>query len=445
MNAWLKGACASLALLLAGSVGIAFAREVIDPLTVEKFYEMADKQAEEEGPPPGTGIWSEEDEMAWQVIKLREREALSGFTRRKRKVNASFKVEGFAESNFFQSEGSKQVVLGTQYTPDITYNLKGKKSNMNVHWDADILMYNRFIQNDRMDNKIRVGGGHTFGKRFSVNGTFRWSRLGSIPTASLNVYTLRTEFNGDGELKYQFGEKLSLGLKPYFFSKDYSDHSSRSSNKLEWALTPLVYYQVSPKTQVTGEFQYLHEHGGKAADSSRHLFNSDNYKWGAGISGQLFTRSTVQLSGGVLRRTFFDNAPNLTDWYAEALYNHKLHRRVEVELRVKRDIEDTTTGGQSYYMSTNFSPTLKLRLRPKLLMTAGCSLTRARYDTPHNRDSDIFLRKRDLSITPRVGFSYQLKRWLTVDVNFKYDERQSNFGSDQYENMRLSWSGRVGI
>lgn len=423
----------------------AAARETIDPLKVEQFYEMAEKQVREEAPPPDAGIWTEEDEIMWQVIKLREREALSGFQQTKRRLNGSMKVEGSYESNFFQSEGQKKPVMATQWTPDLTLNLQGKKSNLSVHWDSDILMYNRFIRNDRMDNRIKVGAGHTFGKKLKADTTFRWSRLGSIPTTSLNVYTLRTELNLDGEVKYLFGEKFSVGLKPMFYSKHFSDHSNRSSNKLEWALTPVAYYQVSPKTQLSAEFQYLHEHGGKEEGSSRHLFNSDNYKWGAGISGSLFTRATIQFTGGVMRRIFFDNAPNLNDIYFEGLYNHKLHRRIELELRANRDSEDTTNGGQSYYVSTSYSGTLKVRLKPKWVLSAGLSLARARYDTPTNRDSDIFLRRRDLLITPRVGLSYQVKRWLSADLNYKFDERQSNFGSDQYENSRLSFGMRGGF
>ncbi len=432
----------SVLLLLPASAGQA--RETIDPLRVEQFYEMAEKQVAGEVP-ADSGIWTEDDAIMWQVIKLREREALSGFQQKKKRLNGSFKVEGSYESNFFQSEGNKKPVMATQWTPDLTLKLEGKKSNFSLHWDSDILMYNRFIKNDRMDNRIRVGGGHTFGKKLNANGTFRWSRLGSIPTTSLNVYTLRTEFNVDGEVKYIFGEKLSVGLKPMFFSKHFSDHSNRSSRKLEWALTPTGYYQLSPKTQLTAEFQYLHEHGGKKADSSDHLFNSDNYKWGAGISGSLFTRATIQASAGVMHRIFFDNAPNLTDIYFEGLYNHKLHRRIEIELRANRDTEDTTTGGQSYYVSTSYSTTLKVRLRPKWVLSAGMSLARARYDTPVNRDSDIFLRRRDLTMTPRVGLSYQVTRWLSANFNFKYDDRQTNFGSDQYENARLSFGMHGGF
>lgn len=166
--------------------------------------------------------------------------------------------------------------------------------------------------------------------------------------------------------------------------------------------------------------------------------DSDGYNAQAGLSVELTKLLRADMSAGYMSQNY--TAATLKDvsgWSADANIRWSMTPLTTVRGTVSRSIGETTTGGVSATLATNYGVGLDHEFMRNLTLKADAKFSNSDYvgDTTNNREDD--------KTTYSIGLDYKLNRNFFAGAKAAYEKRDSNVNTNDYD--RTQYTVNVGV
>ena len=269
------------------------------------------------------------------------------------------------------------------------------------------------------------------------------NRTGSEDTARVP----RTSNGTNVKLIYAFN-KLDVGLNYTYRLEDYrSDNgigtfagqaltyqdlnSNENSGELELA------FQFWPKTEMlfSGRYGALEYDTGKKSDS-------EYYDFLTGLRGQFFKKGEIEGKIGYRSQNYEDSSQDFDSVIFNASLVEKFNDKDTLTIDFDRTSHSTIYQQNAYFKSTNVAGEFSHIFNDRFTGRATGAYWFNKYPTETTEDAKTEKREDNLWEIG-AGLSYKLPRHGTVDLDYIYTEKSSNFDTFDYKNNRVSVAYKI--
>jgi hypothetical protein len=242
------------------------------------------------------------------------------------------------------------------------------------------------------------------------------------------------------EATYPFWDRFGLGFRYGHELKNYDRREDEIDNFNTNTFGGQFRFRVLARTSAFLEYVY------SATDYSRErrrVSNSYSNRINAGITWDITAKTQGIVRGGYIAKDYYAIDRNEDSVYAAADISHEITSRTIFTLRGVRSIFDTSRADRNLRFSTSYiSNQVIVGLRHtyrKFTGSIGGDYIHDRY----LRDDLVAGRKRrDDIVRGSVGIDYQMQRWITLGVKYRYTDLNSNFDTEDYvENVVNAYVG----
>ncbi|MDD5085676.1 MAG: outer membrane beta-barrel protein [Candidatus Omnitrophica bacterium] len=322
----------------------------------------------------------------------------------------------------------KDVILET--TPTIAADLGFGNVDLDVAYIGDWYYYVEQWKQRRYDQSIQAHSAVPVFKNLLISGDYQHVRAASRASSETTNFSPFIENVFDGGFNYDLGRKFAVGGEYKYRQFHYTDSSQRGNNWFYHRFIPTFYYKYSPKTSFFAQFMLGKTNGG------RQRFQSDDWHISAGVKGRLSSKMVAYVNFGILRRKFEISKPNLTTPMLKAVVVWGMTPRDTLAFTSSWDSEQSASDA-NFYVSLNAFANWKHDLTKKLSTTLMVGGRRNIYPDltfdPRNIPGARSAKRRDNFLNTKGGIRYNLKDWIYLDISYRYNLRDSNFDSHDYQ------------
>ena len=236
----------------------------------------------------------------------------------------------------------------------------------------------------------------------------------------------RAVFGGD----YTFGSESSDGrlrLAAEGVDHDYQnfDEFTRFRNRDSLRLDGTFFWRIASRTDAIAEVRYIDTEYDKSdpADVDGSL-DSEEYVYYAGLSWQATAKTSGSVRLGLFDRSYDSSARDDDDgfsWEADILYLPRTYSRISLE--TGRYFEETNGFGDG--VDTN-ETTLAWEHDWDARSTTRFSASYGEEDyTGSVREDELY--------GVEASYTYAMRRWLDLGLGYRYEERESDLNSLDYD------------
>ena len=269
------------------------------------------------------------------------------------------------------------------------------------------------------------------------------NRAGSEDTARVP----RTSDTTNVKLIYAFN-KLDVGLNYTYRLENY-----RSDNGIgTYAGQALTYqdldsnenageaelaFQFWPKTELlfSGRYGTLEYDTGKKGDS-------EYYDVLTGLRGQFFKKGEIEGKIGYRSQNYEDSAQDFDSVIFSASLIEKFTEKDTLTIDFDRRTHSTIYQQNAYFKSTNVEGVFAHDFNDRVTGKVAGAYWFNKYPTETTEGAKTAKREDDLWEVG-AGLSYKLPRRGTVDLDYTYTEKSSNFDTYDYKNNRVSVAYKI--
>lgn len=249
------------------------------------------------------------------------------------------------------------------------------------------------------------------------NDKYHTSNVGAVYGLGIESATMQLELAVDQERK-RYDNRGTLNQD--------KDRDTRS-------LGATAFYRLAPKTRALfevslTEFDYVRL---RSVDSSTlRSLDSVNHSYFAGLAFDATAKTSGTLKIGHEKKDFDapgERDPSLTAWHADLTWKPRTYSAFRLTARhginegsnEEQFIENRTAGlAWNHKWSSFFSSDL------------GYVRSKMNYDNAANRE--------DITDSYRVGLTWDVRRWLSLELGYRYRERDSNVALENFERSLYS-------
>ena len=357
-------------------------------------------------------------------------------------------AESYTDNVFRVSQpfGERESDFYSTFAPGVQAQLPFLGRHMLVlNYLASIERYNRFNQNNVEDQDRTAQLLLDFPGGLTVKGLAQFKdghdpRGTAVATAGPGSepnkwYT--STYGGEAQLASQAFARLRLKSTRWEFigvnagTRDgsaFGDINTR--NRLENYSALALGAKVAPKTYLFIE--------GSASDAIYEInkqLDSATYTQTIGAKWEATAKTAGELKIGWMEK-IFDHASTLgTAHYNGLMVDGNIswmpQERTQVVLAVYRKTNETVIPGTAFVVTSGANGSLTHAFTQKWRATAGAGYNHDRYSDPIFSDGK-FGNRTDNYVTFGGGLWYQIQPWLGTRLTYTYNERLSNFDSNQY-------------
>jgi hypothetical protein len=352
------------------------------------------------------------------------------------KVTPSFTYAGEYDDNVFRTQVNKRSDYANHFIPAITVEATPDKHEIRAGFKADFIRYSNFNNLD-------------FDRWFAnLSAVFKFNRLrlrlredfahtDDFPTSELTQRIPRNENYLGGGFDIDLYGQWGIGFDATWGDIYYLDHSFDFLSRAIYTYAPNVYYQLTAKTRVFAEYNYVQEF--YKYEPFRNDFRN---RIMLGVRGDLAERFTLSIKAGYQNIQFRDPSQedlNLFVVFAEATYRPV--ERVAITLLMSQD--PVAAGFTNNFTNTPFITTLGVTyaLTPKITIIPRGYFEVDRFNQAVLDPSTNRTEKRlDYLYGGGIGIRYDLQKWIRLDAGYDYQGRNSNFNGFSYDDNRVTFS-----
>ncbi len=326
-------------------------------------------------------------------------------------------------------------------SPGVTIELPARRYAVRLGYKADILRYTDNTDLDTVHHNLladarvnlAVGLGLRLTDRFLITDDFA-----GFPVPELTERVERYENTLDVGGDYTVRERYTIDLGYRWFLVDYRDPDFDEFDRQDHTVAGTLFYRIMPKTSILGEVDYQwirYEIPSVAADR-----DSDGWRIKVGVKGDLTAKTTVLLKLGWEWKDYEN--PAREDWdgiIAEANVIWKYREPSEVRIYGGRANVESTFQGTNYFISTYGGAEVRHFLSERLILRVNG--LGGVNDYPE--DVTVGARSAERSDTffeAGVSLRYQIRRWIAVEVGYRFLILDSNFDEFDYRDNRIKGS-----
>ena len=231
---------------------------------------------------------------------------------------------------------------------------------------------------------------------------------------------------------YRISDKLNVNLGYSNFFVDYDEKLSERRKRTDHTATGYIYFQVRPKAAVfTGyEFTQVNYEEDERSD------NTENRFYG-GFQWDITEKSRGRIKAGYGDTDFDDpDIENAQDYIYEIQLDHQFTRKTSLSLFAYRKKEEADFSGYDYILTHKATASYMQRVTNKISIGMRLSYAYESFKSEVNLIEESEDRKDALYyLNPYIR--YHFKDWFSMDLEYKYEKRDSNTSLYEFETNSL--------
>ena len=230
-------------------------------------------------------------------------------------------------------------------------------------------------------------------------------------------------------LSYDVSEKFKFRMDYANFNVDYDESRNRARDREDNGFSGYIFFKFKPKTSFFTEYEFT-----KVNYDTGALYDSKEHRYFAGLQWDITAKSKGSIKAGLGIKDFYDpGIKNSEEFIFEIQVNHQLTSKTSLNLSAYRRTTETTITTTDYMITNSFSASYLQRFTSFISGYLNMDYTYERYEGDLTFGYETKERKDELyGIAP--GLRFRLLRWLTADIEYSYNKRDTNFGYFAYTN-----------
>lgn len=349
------------------------------------------------------------------------------------KIEPSFKTELQYDSNvFYDRPGKEKGDIITVLTPAIAaeYNFGPyAKHAFRTDYKVDCGIFGRF-------DTQNYGNHDVFGEldldlnKFKVKANDRFLFTSSRAGTEFEARNIRKENHGNVIVSADYN-KFSADLGYNSYVVQYHSDLLQDLNRFENAVWTTGYYQVMPKTKALVEFEYRNIQYNEATGRNGNSFAG----WG-GLQGQIAPKLVGTIKAGYKGKIYNTGSGNkdFTNAVAYVDLSYDPIERTNIFFSYLRDGIESIYAPNNFYIADHFVLEGSHKFPQQWFggffkAKADGTFDLNQYPQIRPGDSD---KRQDMIWSAGAGIEYQWKKYLTFDIGYKFQQRESNINTRDY-------------
>ena len=355
-------------------------------------------------------------------------------------VKEEFDDNVFLTGTDESSDWMTTIVAGLNFEPQLN------KHEFTASYIVDFKMFADRSDQNTTNQTLTADGTLNFNEwRVEFGDLFRFfeDREGSEDTARIP----RTKNTTNVKVIYDFN-KLDLAFNYIYTLDDYRSDSAigafngqaltyqdldtnENSGEIELA------FRFWPKTSMLFSGRY----GALAYDTGKKN-DSEYYDFLTGLRGQFFARGEIEGKIGYRTQNYEDSSQDFDSVIFSASLVEKFSEKDTLTIDFDRTSHSTIYQQNAYYKSTNVAGEFAHDLNDRVTARVNGAYWFNKYPTETTEGTQTDKREDNLWEIG-TGVSYKLPRRGTVDLDYTYTEKSSNFQTYDYKDNRVSLAFKI--
>lgn len=339
-------------------------------------------------------------------------------------LEPTLKVSESYDDNIHTAETDEQSSWVTTITPTFVLGARDRLNEYKLTYSANSDIFHSDHSNDNTDHHLTANADMEFDARNRLALNAGYHKVEDTADTELtNAGDMYTTKNVGG--LYSFGAKGAKGQID--LGADYKelryDNSGDRNNQKEYdatALKSIFYYRVTPKTRALAELRHT-DYDYVESDS---LFDATNDAWLLGATWDATAKTTGSAKFGREYKNFDDSSVDDRSnamWEVGVTWSPLSYSKFGLNSRSA--IEEADSGATAIEV---MSTTLDWKHEWTSLLYSKLYYT---YSEKDYMDTE---REDELNVAG-VSFTYAMRRWLDLEVGYRYMDNDSNTPDQSYE------------
>ena len=342
------------------------------------------------------------------------------------------------DDNIFLTKDNTQHDIVSTISPGVYGYIGNDQYTAMGFYEAEVLIYARNGNEDRVNQVL--GGRVDLFKQGRIKLSVQDALRPTTDPATSEVAPFVKRVNNDftANVRYDISPKTSLAITYDQYMQYYITESYKQFSYIQHTVSPVVYYHITPKISLTGEYNLgMTNYMGGANYNS--LFNQVRF----GVEGTLSPKSRVYLRAGYQYRHYYDSdSKNTQGGVLQLGYDYLISPKTSLNLIASSDINESVWNYNPYYNSYNFYASLTHHILYNLDVSVNGLYLISNY--PHDVNSVDGMRKRsDNLYGAGARVSYNMRTWLSAYAAYDFKYRNSNIRDLSYTDDIISGGLRL--
>ena len=356
-----------------------------------------------------------------------------------KKLRFNFAALEVYDDNIFLTKDNTQHDLITSLRPGASAYYGNSKSLYYIAYKAYVLVHtvhtNQTRVNQDLEGRIELFRNNPI--KLTAMDVFQPTT--DPATSETNDFIKRVYNDFKTILKYDLSDKSAWEITYEQILQNYVSLAYEKYSYLEQTVSPVLYWNITPKTSITGEYNIGMMRYYEGTD-----YGSIYHQARAGITGQLTSRSRIFLKAGYQYRVYETSArKNTQGAVVECGYNYRLSEKTSLEVILGDNINESVYEDAGYYKSLNAYASLRHNLISGLGLNISGVYVRSDYPSDTMGTNGESKRRSDNLYGADVRLEYQPRYWCSMFLGYEFRIRNSNMRDFEYENTRISCGTRI--
>lgn len=364
------------------------------------------------------------------------------------KIIPTLTTQAIYDNNIYMKNGSDDVTNKKEsdwiyhFTPGIMFNYTlPERGHINLGYQGDWAFYNTNNDNNWKSQKILFDTTYESpgGLILAVNNNWMNSEdpYGSADQYALGRVTKRWTDELKSKAGYNFGKVFKALLYYNLYKQEYADDVDYAQNYSNNEFGLGVETKLFSRTWGFLRYHY----GMRDYNTFYDGLNSDNnsdfiyHKASAGLTWDPSAKLNGELNFGYMWKRYeneFDATGSMREdkdtWVAATSLTYKPFTTTSLTLTIDRALRDSNANTNEYFEDTGLGLNLQQTIFTKFVLTLGAQYSYNDYNL-NNREDDNY--------TATAGLDYNIQKWMTLGVFYKYARKDSNIAINEYRDDQV--------
>jgi hypothetical protein len=349
------------------------------------------------------------------------------------RIHPAFSLTEQYESNVFQVPSNEQGDFSTRISPGFALHLPLSRHDFFGGYRAEFVKYGSLKNQDTVNHFATLGMNLDFPGGLLVNMDNVFSKSTESPLSDVTgpVKNLQDVLRSSAE--YRLGERYSIALSHALYYINYLQQQDEFLDRVENRVGLTGFYRIFPKTDVLlepgyGRIQYL-----QSSSTNR---SANNYDAFVGVRSEPTARLRGLTKVGYLFRDpqqvggkSFSGVVTSNQW------GYQMTDKTSWTLTFERRPFESSFTNNDFFISLFGILTMNYIFSPNLSLQANLGAGWNDYPVTATLGTKTAKRS-DTLFAAGAGLTYTFTRWLSVRANYRFDRRESNFNTFDFNDNR---------
>lgn len=301
----------------------------------------------------------------------------------------------------------------------------------NLNYAASFIEFSDHTDQNRADHNLTALADFKFSNDFTLKLEDGLQKTADPPNSEITGLEKRLRNSANLVLGYM-REKIGFDAGYRNTRDDYNVLSNLDRYTHEYTATG--YYQVFPKTSFFGEYNY----GKIIYDDSATNSDSNYNQFRLGVRGQIAPKLTGVAKAGYKKTNYKTSGKKDFKGFASFVnVTYELQERTSLNIYAERSSEESAYSTNSYFEYNQLGLKIDHKLLENLSLISGGYYQLNKYPD-ETTESSVTAKRKDQLWDGNVGLLYKMKDWISLQTDYEYKQRESEFDNFDYKNNKVT-------